>query len=217
MFRLTPIVKNLVILNVIIFAFLNLIALGILPISPRVINFFVLHHNNYLGLWPGPAGPGNFHPMQLVTSFFSHLDLFHILFNMLALASLGSSMEVVMGPRRFLRMYLFSGVFASLLITFFDPMYNSVVLGASTAVSGVLAAYAVQFPSTPLSFFFLPPISARKLVIGFAVISAVLVGVQLMDRDMGSLGRISHFGHLTGIIGGVVYFWLEKRLPFLRN
>ncbi|RMG56247.1 MAG: rhomboid family intramembrane serine protease [Bacteroidetes bacterium] len=217
MLRLTPIVKNLIILNVIVFFFLNLIMMGILPISPRVVNFFVLHHNNYLGLWPMPAGANAFHPIQLVTSFFSHLDLFHILFNMLALASLGTSMEMVMGPRRFLRMYLFAGVFAGLMITFFDPMYGGVVLGASTAISGVLAAYAVQFPSTPLSFFFLPPISARKLVIGVAVISAVLVGVQMLGRDMGGLGRISHFGHLTGIVGGVLYFWLEKRLPFLRN
>lgn len=214
MLRLTPIVKNLIILNVIVFGFLNLIIMGVIPVSPQVINFFVLH-KNVLGIWPY-APSGGFNPSQLVTSFFAHIDLFHILFNMLALASLGTSMEMVMGPRRFLRMYLFSGVFASLTIAFLDPM-PGVVLGASTAISGLLAAYAVQFPSTPLSFFFLPPISARKLVIGIAVISTVLVGVQLMDRDMGSLGRISHFGHLMGIAGGVVYFWLEKQLPFLRK
>ncbi|MEO0471837.1 MAG: rhomboid family intramembrane serine protease, partial [Bacteroidota bacterium] len=151
-----------------------------------------------------------FHPAQIVTSFFAHIEIFHFLFNMLALASLGPMLEMVLGVKRFLRLYLFCGVFAGILLAFIDPSDAS-VLGASTAVSGVFAAFALMYPDRQISLFILPPIEARKLLIGAAAISGVLM---LVDLNGGDGGGISHFGHLAGMLGALVYQKIEPHLPF---
>ncbi|GAB4426824.1 MAG: hypothetical protein OHK0039_44950 [Bacteroidia bacterium] len=216
MTRLTPVVQNLIIVNVLVFVFLLLIRQQILPVSLEILQFFVLIKPNYFGLHGPEIGSHGFLLVQIVSSFFTHFEVFHILFNMLALASLGVAMELSMGSRRFFRLYFFSGIFAGLLIAFLDPL-DGIVIGASTAVSGVLAGFAIQFPTAPLSVFFLPPIQARKLLIGLSAISAVLVGLQLARVDLGGLGSISHFGHLAGIGSGVLYFQLEKWWPVLRR
>lgn len=208
MIQLSPIVKHLILANLVVFVVLNLAANGLLPDS---IDFFLAKYM-LLGkssLILNRAG-APFHPAQIVTSFFAHIEIFHFLFNMLALASLAPMVEMVIGQKRFLSLYLFCGVFAGVVLAFLDPS-PAPVLGASTAVSGVFAAFAMMFPERKISFFFLPPIEARKLLIGAAVISGVLM---LVDLKGGDTGRISHFGHLAGMLGALVYGKIERFLPF---
>jgi membrane associated rhomboid family serine protease len=140
--------------------------------------------------------------VQIVTHFFSHTEIFHIVFNMMALISLGSGVEYVLGSKRFLEFYLFCGVLGGILITLFDPS-PSPVLGASGAIFGVIVAFAVFFPREGLSIFFLPPIEARWVAIGIGVVS-----LGLVITGMG--GSISHFGHLAGMIAALVYFGFFK-------
>ncbi len=155
-----------------------------------------------------------FKPIQVVTYFFSHdvQNFYHILFNMMALFFLGPSLEMVMGQKRFLRFYLFCGVFAGIALALFDPSLAP-VLGASTAVSGVLIAFAMMFPRQKISLLFLP-------MFRFEVrwLALVAVGVSLFFSiaaffDPGAGGGVSHFGHLMGIVGAVLYFYVEKFLP----
>ncbi|TAE61185.1 MAG: rhomboid family intramembrane serine protease [Bacteroidetes bacterium] len=253
--RLTPIVKHLLLANVVIY-----VALLVLP-KNIYQDFFLLHKSNLLGFRsevnldgqsyflprsiPLNRGgeafemtPDNaeavieespqlaeelarylpeadrFSPLQIVTSFFAHdLNGFtHILFNMLMLAGLGPILEMVLGPKRFLRFYLFCGVFAGILLAFVDPSPVPVV-GASTALSGVLVAFAFFFPKEKLSFMFIPVgIEARWFVLGFASISAILILLDLAGSHIG--GSVSHFGHLAGMISAALYYSFEKYLPF---
>ncbi|MCS7153388.1 MAG: rhomboid family intramembrane serine protease [Bacteroidia bacterium] len=146
-----------------------------------------------------------FEPWQVITYFFTHRSFWHILANMIALWSLGSAVEPVMGSSNFLFMYLFVGIASGVCLAFLDPSPFP-VLGASTSVSGVLAAYAYLFPRSQLVIFPLPiPFSARWLAIGFGVISLLLF---LWEPVMGG---ISHFGHLCGLVFGWVYLrWIWK-------
>lgn len=141
---------------------------------------------------------------QVFTYFFTHQSFWHILANMVALWSLGVAVETVLGSRDFLKLYLFTGIGAGLLLAFVDPSPMP-VLGASTSVSGVLAAFAFLFPRERLVIFPLPiPIPARGLAIGFGVISLALF---LWEPVMGG---ISHFGHLCGLVLGWIYLrWLR--------
>lgn len=143
---------------------------------------------------------------QVVTYFFTHRSFWHLLANMVALWSLGSAVEPVMGRGEFLRMYLFVGIGAGVILAFLDPS-PAPVLGASTSVSGVLMAFAYFFPRSQLLIFPVPiPITARWLVIGFATVSLVLF---LWEPVMGG---ISHFGHLAGLGLGWVYLrWIWRR------
>lgn len=250
-FRLTPVVRHLIIINVIIYV-------GLLLLSFRggafIYNdYFSLHKSNALGVhntvnvngkdillkrsanaaevqqyvdtYPEArrryAEKGQaldkFLPLQVVTYFFSHSldDILHIAFNMFLLAILGPITESVIGSKRFLRFYLFCGVFAGLALAFLDPSVSHIV-GASTAVSGVMVAFALLFPRQKIHFFLLPfGFEARWLVLGMAGLSVVLTVSDIMNP--GSGGNVSHFGHLMGMVGAVVYFYLENFIPALRQ
>jgi membrane associated rhomboid family serine protease len=215
MFRnIPPAVMNLLIINGLVFLLLHLF--------PPLQHYFVLSKNDLLGFrhtcsyeghtfYIDAAGrcnasmsPADFNSVQLVTCFFAHIDFLHILFNMLALVSIGGAIEMVMGSRRFMEFYLFCGVFASLAIAFLDPS-NHPVLGASTSISGVLVAFALIFPRQQLILFPIPiPIRAQTLVFGAFALSLTLVILE--TRRIIAPSGVSHFGHLAGMVGAVFYF-----------
>jgi len=76
-------------------------------------------------------------------------------------------------------------------------------VGASGAVYGVLLAFGMLFPNTPLFLMFIPiPIKAKWLVIGFGLLELYLGITQ-------SGGNIAHFAHLGGMIFGfiLIKYW----------
>jgi membrane associated rhomboid family serine protease len=103
MFRLTPIVKNLLIINVVIFL------LGLLVQSQTGINYV----NHYLALYY--VGSDNFEPWQFVTYMFLHGDFRHIFGNMIGLVVFGTWLEDVWNPKRFLLYYMITGIGAGIL------------------------------------------------------------------------------------------------------
>jgi membrane associated rhomboid family serine protease len=90
-FRLTDVVRNLLILNVLFY-------IANITVSREIMGMLALHY-------PGSA---DFRPWQLVTYFFMHSreNFSHILFNMLGLVMFGSALEAVWGARRFLFYYI---------------------------------------------------------------------------------------------------------------
>ena len=60
----------------------------------------------------------SFNPVQLVTALFSHGGIFHIVFNCMALVFIGGFLERVIGGKRFLAFYLFTGVGANILLAY---------------------------------------------------------------------------------------------------
>ncbi|MEQ8926696.1 MAG: rhomboid family intramembrane serine protease [Fulvivirga sp.] len=99
MMRLTPVVKNLLIINVVFFLIQNL--------------FTGLHFTEMVSLWK--FGSVNFAPYQFFTYMFAHGGLMHILFNMLGLVFLGPLLEQFWGPKRFMIFYLVTGIGAGIL------------------------------------------------------------------------------------------------------
>ncbi|WP_338068627.1 rhomboid family intramembrane serine protease [Nocardioides iriomotensis] len=79
---------------------------------------------------------------QPVTSMFTHLEIWHIAFNMLALYVLGPQLEAVMGRVRFLAIYLLSGLSGSAMVYWFSGV-NTPTIGASGALFGLMAALLV--------------------------------------------------------------------------
>jgi membrane associated rhomboid family serine protease len=135
---------------------------------------------------------------QFATYLFLHGGLLHLLFNAYALWTFGGELEALWGFSAFLRFFLVTGVGAGLFHALITPHALVPTIGASGALMGVLAAFAMTFPDRELFFWFIPiPMRARTLVVVFAVLS---LGLGAMD----SPDRIAHFAHLGGIGVGVL-------------
>jgi membrane associated rhomboid family serine protease len=137
---------------------------------------------------------------QCVTYMFLHGGIFHILINMFILWMFGSDLERILGTRRFIACYFFSGIGAGLLNAVVTPHAPIPTVGASGAIYGVLVGYALYFPERRVLLYFLIPIPARVFVIFLGVIALV--------NSLGQPGgNISHVTHL----GGFVFGWLYLR------
>lgn len=193
--HITPIVLNLIIINALVFV---------------AFNVYTDQLAHWLPLWKSGLfipreydGMGLFKPIQLVSAFFTHHEVWHILLNMLALFNFGPPLETAMGGKRFLISYLVIGIVSTALMAFFDPSSNP-VLGASGALFGMMVLFAYYFPQTKLGIMFLPfRFPVRNFMIGAAVISFVLIVIEQTTGN--SMGGISHFGHLAGMAVGFAY------------
>ncbi len=155
--QLPLVIKNLIIINVLVFAVRY--TLGV-----RGIDL-----DGYLGLhyWQSPL----FHWWQLITHLFMHGSIEHIFFNLFALWMFGRVLENVWGPRRFLIFYFVCGIGAALchlgVLTYefyhFPETFNidEATIGASGAVFGVLFAFGYLFPNALLYLYFAIPVKAK--------------------------------------------------------
>ncbi|MEM3566019.1 MAG: rhomboid family intramembrane serine protease [Candidatus Bathyarchaeia archaeon] len=145
---------------------------------------------------------------RIFSSMFLHADLFHILFNMYFLYIFGRAVEEALGKWRFLALYMFSGVVASIFHTAFSFLggataYVIPAIGASGAISGVLGAYLILFPGTSLVmgwFFLYFPMffrlkAAYYLLFWFA--TQVIYGYFRLS------GSTAVFAHAGGFIAGI--------------
>jgi membrane associated rhomboid family serine protease len=216
--RFPPVVKNLIIINALIFL-LQMALKNQFPID----NLFALHdvHSVF------------FSPYQLITYMFMHGSIGHLLVNMLALWVFGSGLEEYWGAKRFIQFYFICGIGAGLLHLFVlylemepimaqfrmlsiddqlsivkDPNFkvNIATVGASGAVFGCLAAFGYLFPNRFLYVYGMIPIKAKWLVLAYG-------GLELMMAIQNSAGdNVAHFAHLGGAIAGliVVFIWNKK-------
>lgn len=230
--QLTEVVKNLLIINVIVF-----FGTSALP-----------EHIKGMGAMYFPLSD-SFQPYQIVTNMFMHADFQHLLFNMLSLFFLGPMVERAIGAKRFLILYFTAGFAAVLLhmgikwweyqsaidlispeqlalvksegtnifnqgknyigdMGYVNAILNRGVLGASGSVYGVLLAFASLFPNMRLMLLFPPiPVAAKWLALGL-----VLIG--LFSGVTGYNAGIAHWGHLGGAIAGflLIRYWGMSKL-----
>ncbi len=154
--------------------------------------------------------PQSLHPILLTifTSMFLHGSFFHIFGNMLYFWIFGNNVEDVMGPIRFLVFYILCGISAAFSQILLSPNSQVPMIGASGAISGVLAAYFVLFPYAKvytLFWFFIfiriIPIPAF-FVLGFWFLVQLISGISSLG--MGNSGGVAWFVHIGGFIAGLL-------------
>jgi membrane associated rhomboid family serine protease len=138
-------------------------------------------------------------PWTPLTYMFVHAGFFHLFFNMLALFFFGPPLEARWGGREFLKYYLICGLGGAALSFLFAG--HSMVVGASAAVFGVMLAFALNWPNSPIYIFGIFPIKAKWLV-------AALAGFSLLSAMNGVRDGTAHFAHLGGFIAGFLYLKL---------
>jgi membrane associated rhomboid family serine protease len=146
-----------------------------------------------------------------VTYAFLHGGPLHLLFNALALWMFGSEIEQRLGTPRFAAFCAVSGVGAAASVVLVDVLLGreSLVLGASGVVFGLLLAYGVLFAErviTLLLFFVLPvSLKAKHFVVAFGAIE-LLFGMAGGDR-------VAHFAHLGGMLFGWIFLRTFSAAP----
>jgi membrane associated rhomboid family serine protease len=153
----------------------------------------------------------------LFTAMFMHASVAHIAGNMLFLWIFGDNVEDALGHLRYLVFYLACGIAAAFAQIAGSPFSLVPMVGASGAISGVLAAYAILYPRSPIAV--LNPIPLLWLFWGlfirlpaWLVILAFFV-VNLMNalQPSSAAGGVAFMAHVGGFIAGLAL------LPLLRK
>jgi membrane associated rhomboid family serine protease len=135
-------------------------------------------------------------PWTLVTYFFAHEGIFHILWNMLFLYWFGKLIEEYLGNRRLINLYLLGGLAAGIsylliynLIPNFKPAIGTPLLGASGAVYAVVVGAATLMPNYTFFMLLLGPVRIKYIAAFFIVSSFVD-----LSNDANPGGNIAHLG-----------------------
>ena len=195
-----PITRNLLIINVVVY----FLSVTVMPgdLAVRLSAFF-------------PTSP-YFEPFQIITHMFMHGGIGHLFFNMFAVWMFGSTIELFFGAKKYVILYFISGLAAYLLhegVSYFAYQDNLEalniirVVGASGCLFGVMAAFAVVYPNTPLMLMFIPvPIKAKYFIGGYMLI-------ELFSGINPSNDGVAHFAHIGGGIAGFLLakYWMKNR------
>lgn len=242
--NITPIVKQLLIINILFFV-------GTLVVGDPAYQILAMFF---------PENQG-FHFWQPLSHMFMHANFMHIFFNMFALYSFGSTLEHFWGEKKFLFFYISCGLGAVLVQTgvsyyyFNDAVsilesngfqkteilqllnqgkinmqwqslltateyqnfissFATTMVGASGAVYGLLIAFAFMFPNAELGIMFIPVPVKAKYF--------VPVYMLLFDGFFGIFGNslmgidsgVAHFAHIGGAITGFLIMWYWKKNQF---
>jgi membrane associated rhomboid family serine protease len=191
---MSPAVKALIIANVVMF----------------LAGWFSGAVQQWLGMRPS-AVVGDGQLWRVVTYMFLHdrLGFGHILFNMLALWMFGVELERMWGSRYFVKFYFVCGIGAALttIVVSFMPvaafgfLYNTLTIGASGAIFGILLAYALYFPHRPILVMLMFPVPAKYFVM-------IMGGISLLMSISSGSDGVAHTTHLGGLAAG--YFYLKR-------
>lgn len=204
--RLTPVVNYaLIAVNVLVFLYE-------LTLSERGLGRFFFRW----GAVPAEVANGQ-DLYAVVTSQFVHGGWLHLIGNMLFLWVFGDNIEDVMGHAKYLAFYLICGSAAAGLQVALNAESLTPLVGASGAISGVLAAYLVLFPRgkirtlillgwIPLIFLF-----PAWLQIGYWIVLQFINGYLSLDvRTAETGGGVAYFAHIGGFIAGLLLVLLLR-------
>ncbi|RKR85290.1 rhomboid-like protein [Mucilaginibacter gracilis] len=213
--NLTPVVKNLLIINIIFY-----VATWLLGSHINMVRLFsAFYFDSEL-----------FKPWQIISYMFMHdpNNIMHIIGNMFALFIFGPALEQTMGSKRFFNFYFICGIgalFCNMAVQAIEihnivrtytvvdwtvlegspayqkmaEIYYTPILGASGAVFGILIAFAVLFPDVELMLIFFPiPIKAKYFVSGYVVFE-LISGLGQFKGD-----SVAHFAHIGGALFGFI-------------
>jgi len=153
-------------------------------------------------------------PYRLITSMFLHSGFIHLALNMYALFIFGPNVEKVLGKVRYLLLYFLSGIAADLVHAYFISYYFSQykwlretpAIGASGAIYGVMAAFAVIFPYRKVMIF-----------MGFPIVAPALLAITLMAilqtvyAFFDPFSQVAYAAHVGGFMAGLLMAFMFKR------
>lgn len=145
------------------------------------------------------------HPWSLVTHMFFHVDFFHILFNMLWLSWFGRITGDLLGDRRMLPTYIFSGLLGALFFVVYANYtgHHGFAYGASASVMGIALAAAFIAPDYRLNLLLIGEVSLK-----YVVLAMLFLDIIALPGQMNVGGHIAHLGGAA--FGGIFVTLLQR-------
>jgi membrane associated rhomboid family serine protease len=184
-----------------------------------------------LGLIPGeflhtippgtevPLGPGascvlGYGPTWLtpLTSMFLHGGWLHLIGNMWFLWLFGNNVEDSMGRAPFVLFYLLSGLGAAATQTLLSPTSAIPMVGASGAISGVMGAYVILYPTVQVHMLIVLVVFITRIVVPAYLMLGYWFLLQLVQgaASVGSSGGVAFWAHVGGFITGALLIFVFR-------
>jgi membrane associated rhomboid family serine protease len=157
-----------------------------------------------------PGGPGGFQPWRLITVALVHDGIWHIGLNMLVLWMLGRSLEPLLGPVRFLVLYLLNAIGGSVAVALLEPF--TPVVGASGAIFGLFGALLIIGRHIGAN------ITGIAVLIGINFALPFVLGLVsvLTGGSLDSI-QISWQSHVGGFVAGLAVGFIYARTRAVRQ
>lgn len=173
------------------------------PLEPR---------SSFTERWSMSYEPGaGWQPLQAFTSIFLHGSTSHLLGNMVFLFLFGFTLELALGSFTYLAFYVVGGVGASLFALMFYAGMGGYGLGASGAISALMAMYAVMYRMRRIRFFYMLLFYFNYATWPALVMLPVWMGVELLQHLWGGK-QVAYMAHFGGLLTGAVLMWVYMRL-----
>ena len=195
-----------------------------LPLATSVCNLGLIPGELTGALAPGagfPMGEGlvcltdpGRQPFNVLTSMFLHGSWMHLLGNMWFLWLFGNNVEDAMSRLRFIVFYLLCGLAAALLQVVVEPASAIPMVGASGAISGVMGAYLVLFPTVRVFTFVALGFLFTTVALPAWVMLIYWMVLQLFGgflRIGGEGGGVAFWAHIGGFLAGVILVKVFER------
>lgn len=157
------------------------------------------------------SNPADWNPASLITSVFLHGSVAHLLGNMLFLFVFGYTVEQTLGARRFLALYLLAGAcgdLGDLLARWNSPGLG---LGASGAISGLMAAYAVLYGKQRIRFFYQLLFYFDYVKAPAIILLPIWIAHEFLQQWLDGNGGVAYMAHAGGLLGGAALTWWYRR------
>ena len=189
---------RIVAINFIVFLVASLISF----FYPQIISLLALQPSKFISM-----------PWTIITSMFMHGGSFHIIANMFSLLFLGGFLERIIGKKRFIRIFMVSGLAGSLLyiLNFYLTGNGDIpAVGASGAIFGLGGMLAVITPRMPVYIMFIP--IAMPMWVGVTLSLALLWFLSIAAGL--PIGNLAHLGGLIAGLGYAVYLRTKYKRRF---
>jgi membrane associated rhomboid family serine protease len=172
----------------------------------------------------------------IFTSMFMHGSWGHLLSNMLFLWIFGDNVEDAVGHFRYVAFYLVGGVAAALSQMVVDPASTIPMVGASGAISAVMAGYLMLYPTSPITVFnpflvllpilliwffrwLLIELPAWFVTLEFFAVNLISAKTSALESARHGMGGVAFFAHIGGFVVGflLVRFFMIGRTKVSAN
>ncbi len=185
--------KNAVAMLSIAFTLIYVVEIILYSISQtRAYDFFLLFGSEFPPTW------------NIYTAIFLHsLSPAHIFFNILFFFLAGMPFESRIGSRRFTLIFLISGILANLGFTLFLYLsgVNSILIGASGAIFGIMGAFVVMYPNDEIAMF-LGPILMPRVKVKYAILALIII--EFAASMLWVNDNVAHGAHVIGAVTGAL-------------
>lgn len=151
----------------------------------------------------------------LLSCMFLHGGWMHLIGNMLFLWVFADNIEAVVGTFNFMIFYIIGGVAASAIHIFFNPYSEVPMVGASGAISAVMGAYLIMFPSSRIKvlilIFFTTTYVPALFFLGIWIVQQLVAGVGSLNPTTAESAGVAWWAHIGGFIFGVVAGFIARK------